>query len=107
LIFSSIGIDVVAARLILGSALYSNNNTALIFAAFLADDMRQLLLAAVRAIGDAGRRKEVVTTALGGALLGMAALRIRHGETSSKWPAKPVGFRLKSGCRPENSARPA
>jgi len=74
----------MAAKMILGSILYSNNNATLVFAALLADDMGQLLLAAVRAVGDAHWRKKIVATALGGALLGMAALRIRHGETSSK-----------------------
>jgi hypothetical protein len=74
----------VAANRILGSILYSSNNAALILAALLADDMGQLLLATVRAIGHAGRRKEIVAATLGGALLGVAALWIRHGETSSK-----------------------
>jgi hypothetical protein len=78
--------------MILGSILYSNNNAALVFAALLADDVGQLLLAAVRAVGDAHGRKEIVAAALGGALLGMAALRIRHGETSSKYG--PASTRL-------------
>jgi hypothetical protein len=45
--------------------------------------MRQLALVAVRALGEAGGSQEVVAAALGGALLGVAPFRIRHGNILS------------------------
>jgi hypothetical protein len=56
---------------------------ALVLTALLAGTVRQLLLATVRAVGDAGRSQEVVATTLGSALFGMAPFWIRHDETSS------------------------
>jgi hypothetical protein len=62
---------------------YGQDSAALVLAALLAGAMRQLLFAAVAAVGDAYWRKEVVAAALGSALLGVAPFRIRHDETSS------------------------
>jgi hypothetical protein len=59
------------------------DSAALVLAALLAGAMRELLFAAVAAVGDAYWRKEVVAAALGSALLGVAPFRIRHDETSS------------------------
>jgi hypothetical protein len=64
----------------------SHNGYALVLAALLAGTVRELLFAAVGAVGNSGRSQEVVATTLGCALLGVAPLRIRHGETSS-WAA--------------------
>jgi hypothetical protein len=74
----------------------SNNSAALVLAALLADGMGQLLLAAVGAVGDARRGKKIVAAALGGALLGVAALGIRHGKTSSKWACEHKAAQPKS-----------
>jgi hypothetical protein len=68
----------------LSSALYGDDGATLVLAALLANAVGKLLLATVRAVGDAGGRQEVVATALCSALFGVPALWIRHGETSSK-----------------------
>jgi hypothetical protein len=49
--------------------------------------MRELLFAAVGAVGNSSRSQKVVATTLGCALLGVAPLRVRHGKTSS-WAAR-------------------
>jgi hypothetical protein len=61
-----------------------NDGAALVLSALLASAVRELLFAAVGAIGSSGGGEEVVAATLGGTLLGVAALRIRHGETSSR-----------------------
>jgi hypothetical protein len=68
----------------LRSFLGGSNCAALILAALFAHAVRQLLLATVRAVGDAHGRQKVVAAAFRGALFGVPALWIRHGETSSK-----------------------
>jgi hypothetical protein len=64
--------------------LHSDDCTALVFAALLANTVRQLALIAVGAGAYADRGEEVVAAALGGALLGMAPFGIRHGKNLSK-----------------------
>jgi hypothetical protein len=77
----------------LSSILHGDDGAALVLAALLADDVGQLFFAAIGAVGDADRRKEIVTATFGGALLGVAALGIRHGETSSKMGRRAEGLR--------------
>jgi hypothetical protein len=67
----------------LGVGLDGDDSATLVLAALLASAVRELLFAAVGAIGSSGGSKEVVAATLGGTLLGVAALRIRHGGTSS------------------------
>jgi hypothetical protein len=57
-----------------------DGGAALVLAALLAGAVRQLLLAAVRAVGDAGRSQEIMAAALRGALLRVTPFRVRHGE---------------------------
>jgi hypothetical protein len=59
-----------------------DNSAALVLTALLAGAVRLLALAAVRAKRCTCSGKEIVAAALGCALLGMAALRIRHGSSS-------------------------
>jgi hypothetical protein len=65
-----------------------DDNAALVLAALLADGVGQLFLLAVWADGDAYGGEKVMAATLGGTLLGVAALRIRHGKTSSKWAGR-------------------
>jgi hypothetical protein len=86
----SIGIrstETAKKRYVLCCVFDSHNGCALILAALLAGTMRELLLAAVGTVGNAGGSQEVVAATLGCALFGVAPLRIRHGKTSS-WAAK-------------------
>ena len=70
----------------LGSFFGYYNSATFILAALLADTMGLLALATVRAERRACRCKKIVAAAFGGALLGMAALRIRHGVSSRIGP---------------------
>jgi outer membrane lipoprotein SlyB len=86
----SIGIrntETANRRYVLCCFFNSHNGYALVLAALLAGTVRELLFAAVRAVGNSGRSQEVVATTLGCALFGVAPLRIRHGKTSS-WAAR-------------------
>jgi hypothetical protein len=66
----------------LSSVFDGDDSATLVLAALLAGAMRLLTLATVGAKRGAGRGKKVVAAAFGGALLGVAALRIRHGVSS-------------------------
>src|ERR1039457_3667576 len=74
----SIGIRKIVLAAGLPCFLHCDHFAALVLAALLADAVGQLALVAVGALGGAGRGQEVVAAPLGGALLGMAAFRIRH-----------------------------
>jgi hypothetical protein len=54
------------------------NVATLVHAALAADTMGQLALVAIGTLRGADRSKEVVAASFGGALLGVAAFRIRH-----------------------------
>ena len=62
----------------LAGFLYGEDFAALVLSALLADAVGQLALVAVGALRGAGGSEEVVAAAFGGALLGVAAFRIRH-----------------------------
>jgi hypothetical protein len=80
----------------LGSFLGSNDGAALVLAALLAHAVGKLLLATVRAVGDAHGRQEVVAAAFCGALFGVPALWIRHGKPSSNLASQLNAARPKS-----------
>jgi hypothetical protein len=65
---------------LLGCFLDVQNGTALVSAAFGAGAVRELLLVAVRALGDADGGKKVVRAAKRGAARRVAPFRIRHDK---------------------------
>jgi hypothetical protein len=75
----SIGAQANTDRL-LGCFLDVQNGTALVCAAFGAGTMRELLLMAVGAFGNADSSEKVVRTAKRGAARRMAPFRIRHDK---------------------------
>jgi hypothetical protein len=80
----------------LRSVLDRNHGATLVLAALLAGAVGKLLFAAVRAVGDAYGRQEVVATAFCSALLRVPALWIRHGKPSSSLASQLKAVRPKS-----------